>query len=214
MTARCIRARQAHKVAPSKLCSQRPGFRKDPGLFVFLSSLDRPARSARRQRSTDRATKTRWMLFENSAQDHRGTGRWRFLHKCGCSSIGRARHFQRRGHEFDSRHPLHDATRMWRCRGRRRAIRKDSPPPICIHFGCAHALRCRTTWCWRCGMCASLETQVTCSETPHPTGCSRVGTTEVETYAPVAQLAEQPFCNRQAARSNRRRGRQNFSTLR
>lgn len=34
------------------------------------------------------------------------------------------------------------------------------------------------TWCWRCGMCAAID-QATCSETPHPTGCSRSGTAEV-----------------------------------
>lgn len=75
---------------------------------------------------------------------------------CGCSSAGRARRFQRRGHEFETRHPL--------------------------HFGCVHALRCRVTWCWRYGMCATLG-QVTCSETPHPTGCSRLGTAEVESMS-------------------------------
>lgn len=33
------------------------------------------------------------------------------------------------GHEFETRHPL--------------------------HFGCVLSLRCRATWCWRCGMCAA-----------------------------------------------------------
>ena len=56
--------------------------------------------------------------------------------------------------------------------------------------------------------CARSVIWVTCSETPHPTGCSRVGTAEVDHQAPVAQQAEQPPCKRQAARSNRRRGRQ------
>ena len=48
---------------------------------------------------------------------------------CGCSSAGRARPRHGRGHEFETRHPL--------------------------HFGCVLALRCRATWCWRCGMCAT-----------------------------------------------------------
>ena len=85
-------------------------------------------------------------------QDDPGTGRGFVLHFCGCSSAGRARPRHGRGHEFDSRHPL--------------------------HFGCVHALR-SARWCWRLGMCATLG-QVTCSETPHPTGCSRLGTAEVD----------------------------------
>ena len=56
--------------------------------------------------------------------------------------------------------------------------------------------------------CARLEARVTCSETPHPTGCSRLGTAEVDSIALVAQQAEQPPCKRQAARSIRRRGHQ------
>ena len=72
---------------------------------------------------------------------------------CGCSSAGRARPRHGRGHEFETRHPL--------------------------HFGCVLSLRGRVTWCWRCGMCATLG-QATCSETPHPTGCSRLGTAEVD----------------------------------
>ena len=120
-------------------------------------------------------------LFNNLPQDDPGTGRWPVLHFCGCSSAGRARPRHGRGHEFETRLPL--------------------------HFGCVLSLRCRVTWCWRCGMCATLG-QVTCSETPHPTGCSRLGTAEVDSSALVAQQAEQPPCKRQAARSIRRRGHQ------
>ena len=76
---------------------------------------------------------------------------------CGCSSAGRARPRHGRGHEFETRLPL--------------------------HFGCVLSLRCRATWCWRCGMCATLG-QATCSETPHPTGCSRLGTAEVDIHRP------------------------------
>ena len=106
---------------------------------------------------------------------------------CGCSSAGRARPRHGRGHEFETRHPL--------------------------HFGCVLSLRCRVTWCWRYGMCATLG-QATCSETPHPTGCSRLGTAEVDSFALVAQQAEQPPCKRQAARSNRRRGHHQSSRVR
>ena len=120
-------------------------------------------------------------LFNKLPQDDLGTGRWFALHLCGCSSAGRARPRHGRGHEFEARHPL--------------------------HFGCVHALRGHAIRCWWCGMCAALG-QATCSETPHPTGCSRVGTAEVDFTALVAQQAEQPPCRRQAARSNRRRGHQ------
>src|SRR3982751_5935185 len=48
-----------------------------------------------------------------------------------------------------------------------------------LHFGCALALRDRTKWCWRRGMCA-VRTRTPCSETPHPTGCSRLDTAEVQ----------------------------------
>jgi hypothetical protein len=110
-----------------------------------------------------------------------GTGRSIFLHLCGCSSAGRARPRHGRGHEFEARHPL--------------------------HFGCVLSHRGRMTWCWRYGMCATLG-QATCSETPHPTGCSRLGTAEVDLPALVAQQAEPPPRKRQVARSNRRRGHQ------
>ena len=43
---------------------------------------------------------------------------------------------------------------------------------------------------------------------------SRVGTAEVDLQALVAQQAEQPPCKRQAARSNRRRGRQSVCRVR
>lgn len=84
-SARCIRERQAHSAPSSKLCSQRPGFRKDPGLF--------------------------------------------HCNFCGCSSVGRARPCQGRGHGFETRHPL--------------------------HFGCVHALRGHATRCGGPGMCAA-----------------------------------------------------------
>ncbi len=52
-----------------------------------------------------------------------------------------------------------------------------------IHSGCVHALRGHATACSWPGMCAVLG-QATCSETPHPTGCSRMGTTEVDRHGP------------------------------
>ena len=101
----------------------------------------------------DRHHRRRWMLLKKLPQDDLGTGRRFVLHLCGCSSVGRARPRHGRGHEFETRHPL--------------------------HFGCVHALRGHATWCWWSGMCAALD-QAPCSETPHPTGCSRLGTAEVD----------------------------------
>ena len=147
---RCIREREATKSSPSKLCSQRPGLRKDPGLFHF--GINRPV-PRRRPAIEGSRHRQRWLLFNSLRRDDLGTGRGFVLQLCGCSSVGRARPCQGRGHEFETRHPL--------------------------HFGCVHALRCRATWCWRCGMCATPG-QFTCSETPHPTGCSRLGTAAVD----------------------------------
>ena len=120
------------------------------------------------------------MLFNKLPQDNLGTGRRSVLHLCGCSSVGRARPRHGRGHEFETRHPL--------------------------HFGCVHALRGHATWCWWSGMCAALG-QAPCSETPHPTGCSRLGTAEVESR-PRSSAGRAAPCKRRAARSNRRRGHQ------
>ena len=100
---------------------------------------------------------------------------------CGCSSAGRARPRHGRGHEFEARHPL--------------------------HFGCAHALRCRAIWCWRPGCARPWPGHVqrdTASDGTLARGHSRSGFTT----ASVAQLAEQPPCKWQVARSIRRRRHQ------
>lgn len=122
----------------------------------FISEFNRPAH--RHRPAIDGSHhRSRWTLFNKLPQDELGTGRRFVLHLCGCSSAGRARPRHGRGHEFEARHPL--------------------------HFGCVHALRGHTTWCWWPEMCATFG-QVTCSETPHPTGCSRLGTAEVEAQMP------------------------------
>ena len=72
---------------------------------------------------------------------------------CGCSSVGRARPRHGRGHEFETRHPL--------------------------HFGCAHALRGHARVSVASG-CARPLARSRAARTPHPTGCSRVGTAEVD----------------------------------
>ena len=100
---------------------------------------------------------------------------------CGCSSVGRARPCHGRGHEFETRHPL--------------------------HFGCVLALRGRVTWCWRCGMCATLARPRAARHRIRRDARVRAQP-KWTSLALVAQLAEQPPCKRQAASSNRRRGRQ------
>ena len=74
--------------------------------------------------------------------------------RSGCSSDGSARPCQGRGHEFETRHPLQRFTS---------GVSWHSLPH---------------EWCARLGMCAA-RARATCSETPHPTGCSRLGTAEV-----------------------------------
>ena len=74
---KCIREREAQRPrsrTPSTLCTQRPGFRKDPGLLVFW--LQSACASAQTARSMDRTTGFRWTLFNNLPRDDLGTGRW------------------------------------------------------------------------------------------------------------------------------------------
>ncbi len=87
---------------PSKLCQQRPGNRKVPGLcFWSLHSLNQARASAQA------VPPAMAELFNKLPQGSRGTGRGLALHLCGCSSAGRARPCHGRGHEFETRHPLH-----------------------------------------------------------------------------------------------------------
>ena len=132
--------------------SARRGPDSERNRAFSISDFNRPARW-RRPAIDGSHHRRRWTLFNNLLRDDLGTGRWFGSQFCGCSSVGRARPRHGRGHEFETRHPL--------------------------HFGCVLSLRGRVTWCWRCGMCATLG-QVTCSETPHSTGCSRLGTAEVD----------------------------------
>jgi hypothetical protein len=128
----------------------------------------------------DRTTDARWMLFNKLPRDDHGTGRWFVSHLCGCSSAGRARPRHGRGHEFESRHPL--------------------------HFGCVLALRRRGSMMLAVrdvrGPCPGHVQRDTTSDGTLALGHSRSGFT----HALVAQQAEQPPCKRQAARSIRRRG--------
>ena len=91
---------------------------------------------------------------------------------CGCSSAGRARPRHGRGHEVETRHPLHDSLRVCPC----------TPFRACMVLAV--------------GMCAA-RARSTCSETPHPTGCSRLGTAEVN--------------SRSMSRSSSRQGRRTFN---
>ena len=162
-----IRGRTAPRRTTSKLC-----FAAGPDserIRACLLSVQPPSCASAHDRDRWIAPPATAELFNKLLQDDLGTGRRSVLHLCGCSSAGRARPRHGRGHEFETRHPL--------------------------HFGCVLSLRCRVTWCWRCGMCATLG-QATCSETPHPTGCSRLGTAEVDrqTRGLFASLTQRPEC--------------------
>ena len=152
-----IRGRTAPRRTTSKLCfAAGPDSERIRACLLSVSFIQ-PSRASAPDSDRWIAPPATTELFNNLPQDDLGTGRRSVLHLCGCSSAGRARPRHGRGHEFEARHPLHS--------------------------GCAHALRCRATWCWRYGMCATLG-QATCSETPHSTGCSRLGTAEVDLHRP------------------------------
>ena len=176
---RCIRERKARRRTTSKLCSQQARIPKGSGPFCFLFN---PPSCASAQTAIDGShRRQRRQLFNNLPQDDLGTGRWSVLHLCGCSSAGRARPRHGRGHEFETRHPL--------------------------HFGCVHALRCRATWCWRPGCARPLARPRAARH--HVRRDARAWTQPKWIFiALVAQQAEQPPCKRQAARSIRRRGHQ------
>lgn len=97
---------------------------------------------------------------------------------CGCSSAGRARPRHGRGHEFETRHPL--------------------------HFGCVHSLRATRHGVGGPGCVRSLARPRAARH--HIRRDARVWAQPKWIHALVAQQAEQPPCKRQAARSNRRRG--------
>lgn len=71
---------------------------------------DRPGRQVAANRGClvhdTRRVGCRW-LFNKLQRGDAGTGRQVALATCGCSSVGRARPRQGRGHEFETRHPLH-----------------------------------------------------------------------------------------------------------
>ena len=152
------------------------------GPFCFLFGSTQPSRASAQDSD-------RWIASPENGESSLttcrkttlGTGRGHVLQICGCSSAGRARPRHGRGHEFEARHPL--------------------------HFGCAHALRCRAIWCWRPGCARPWPGHVqrdTASDGTLARGHSRSGFTT----ASVAQLAEQPPCKWQVARSIRRRRHQ------
>lgn len=111
---------------------------------------------------------------------------------CGCSSVGRARPRHAswgRGHEFETRHPL--------------------------HFGCVLSLRCRVTWCWRCGMCAaqglSHVQRDTTSDGMLALGHSRSGSPSPSS---PSRQSSRLASGRPRGASNRRRGHHPSSRVR
>jgi hypothetical protein len=97
---RAVRDQETRKRTSFHL-SQRPGLPSGFRAFLFSAFGQRsvPApwyRIAGRQ-----------VFFNKMPRGSPGTGRWRASPICGCSSVGRARPCQGRGHGFEPRHPLH-----------------------------------------------------------------------------------------------------------
>lgn len=151
---RCIREKEAHSASFLALYAEAR-IPKGSGPFSFLTSTGLCIGAG--QRSKDRTTARGGRSLTSCRKAASVLADGVPCTYCGCSSAGRARPRHGRGDEFETRHPL--------------------------HFGCVHALRGHATWCWWPGMCAVLG-QITCSETPHPTGCSRLGTAEVDSNEP------------------------------
>jgi hypothetical protein len=103
--------------APFKLCTQRPGSQKDPGLLFWLTAPRRGRAAA--CGPSDCTTGNGGSFFQNLPRSACRYWPAAASQPCGCSSTGRARPRHGRGNEFDSRHPL--------------------------HFGCVHALCCRAS---------------------------------------------------------------------
>ena len=186
---RCIRERAARRSAPSNLCTQRPGFRKDPGLFVFClqpacalaQTRDRwvapPSLLGDGESSLTTCRKTTSVLADGSSCTF-----------CGCSSVGRAR-------------PRHVS---WKVGPR---VRDSSSAPLRV---------CPFTPLPRDMVLAVRDVRDPRPESRaarhHIRRDARVwAQPKWISIALVAQQAEQPPCKRQVARSKRRRGHQNMS---
>lgn len=177
----CIRAREAHKARTLPLDhTSRPGFRKDPGLFVFPSRL--AAGSPSHPTGMHRLRVGAGGLLFNKLPRTR-------LHnwvRCafapsGYSSAGRARPRHGRGPGFDARYPLQTS-----------------------HCGCVPAQRSgmRPSTC-RDGRNVQRRDACARAARAHHSGAprSRWSTTAMRSKARVAQKEEQPPCKRPVARS-------------
>ena len=130
-TIRCIREREAHRRAPSKLCKQRPGFERVRAFLSFNAQhASRPAAVV--QRSTGSHTGNGERSFKTCREAQATTG-W----SCFAKHADVAQQAERD-------HAMVEATRS------RLVIRST------IHFGCVLALRSALAWCWRSG-CARPE---------------------------------------------------------
>jgi hypothetical protein len=121
MRTRCNRAREARRRTPLPARKSRLERGPDserirafviPGAAQASSTQPRLAGQAGRsgpEASSDRDTCRVGCrsLFNKLQRGDAGTGRQVVLATCGCSSVGRARPRQGRGHEFETRHPLH-----------------------------------------------------------------------------------------------------------
>ena len=180
---RCIREKEARSAFFPALYAEAR-IPKGSGPLSFLTSTG--LRIGAGQRSMDRTTARGGRSLTSCRKAASVLADGMPCKFCGCSSVGRARpsHVSwGRGHEFETRHPLQDCACKRSPFARRKSVRRDGHASGQTHFGCVHALRGHATWCWWPGMCAVLG-QITCSETPHPTGCSRLGTAEVDSKKP------------------------------
>ena len=137
---RCNRAREARRRTPSQLARAGSKEARNPqgsGPFpwgrptvdTLIKNLQpRPALAGellhvQAEPACDRipAALAAGALFNKLPRNDAGTGRPSFSHSCGCSSVGRARPCHGRGHEFETRHPLHVGCVRAKARVRRRA---------------------------------------------------------------------------------------------
>lgn len=152
---RCIREREAHSRTPSSSARRGPDSAKDPGLLFFnFQPAKRPA--AATQRSTGSHTGDGDLLFQNLPQDDASTG-WPIA-SCKHADVAQ---------QAERDHAMVQATSSIL------VIRST------IHFGCVLALRGRTFMVLAVRDVRGRRPEAPCSETPCPTGRSRLGTAEV-----------------------------------
>ena len=126
----------AHPPSSQEQARKRPGFRKDPGLRHWVDRhrsvlIKNPNRGPPWQASRcvsrpivpgrTRAALAAWRSLTSCGEATPVLAGQSLSHFCGCSSVGRARPCHGRGHEFETRHPLHVGCVCAKAPARRRA---------------------------------------------------------------------------------------------